>query len=116
MYSSTEKSVILTSDMDSRRMQGIEGRIYSRFVRGIVAGIDEPDVKVKMGMLDQRLDAFGVRIPSSVKELIVTNASNAFEIEGMTNKMNIFLKAYDSTHEITKEIAKRILDIEDKTD
>lgn len=112
---SNDKQIVLASNIEPRRMQNLEGRIYSRFVRGIVVEIKSPDEKIKDGILNKYIGKLGVQLSLSVKEFILNSVTNVFEIEGLVNKLFIFAKLNNiSDGDITASFAKEILGIEDQ--
>lgn len=109
---SNKKQIVLASSIEPWRMHNLEGRLYSRFVRGLVVEIESPDKKIKDGILNRYIGKLGVQFSLSVKEFIVNSVTNVFEIEGLVNKLLIFAKLNNISYgDITDSYAKKILGI-----
>ena len=107
LYTS-QKQVILISDVPPKELEGLEQRLISRFEGGVVSCLEAPDFQTRFTILKKRAEESGVEVPEDVLELLAkSNQSNVRELEGALKK----LLAYSSLvgHEITVELAQEIL-------
>ena len=102
------KQIVLTSDRPPKEIKGLEERLSSRFVWGLVTDIQPPDLETRIAILNKKTEADGISIPIEVTTFIADNiTSNIRELEGSL----IRLLAYASLHskEITVDLAKEVL-------
>ncbi len=102
------KQIVLTSDRPPKEIKGLEERLSSRFVWGLVTDIQPPDLETRIAILHKKSESDGVAIPIEVATFIADNiTSNIRELEGSL----IRLLAYASLHseEITLDLAKGVL-------
>ncbi|GAB4330282.1 MAG: hypothetical protein Kow0099_00790 [Candidatus Abyssubacteria bacterium] len=103
-----KKQIVLVSDVAPKNLEGLEGRLISRFEGGVVACLEEPDLRTRLTILKQRTEEAGAVVNDQVLELLAKSvSSNVRELEGALKK----LLAYSSLvgHEITVELAQEIL-------
>jgi chromosomal replication initiator protein len=103
-----KKQIVITSDVAPRQIEGIEGRLRSRFEWGLIADINPPDLETKIAILRSKADADGIALADDVALLVASHCvSNIRELEGAL----IRLHAYASmTHKpITLELAHKVL-------
>lgn len=78
------KQIILTSDRSPKDLVEVEDRLISRFKWGLVADLKAPDLSTRMKILDKKLEAENLELPSEIKEYICTHIkSNIRELEGV---------------------------------
>jgi len=104
------KQIVLSSDRPPKDLHGVEERLISRFLWGLVTDIQAPDLETRTAILQQKAAENEIGLSAEILEYIATNiTSNIRELEGAL----IRLLAYASIHgtDITLEIAKDILNI-----
>ncbi len=102
------KQIILTSDRPPKEIKGLEERLSSRFVWGLVTDIQPPDLETRIAIVNKKSESDGVSIPIEVATFIADSiTSNIRKLEGSL----IRLLAYASLHskEITLDLAKEVL-------
>jgi chromosomal replication initiator protein len=102
------KQIVLTCDRLPRELQGLEERLISRFLWGLVTDIQTPDLETRVAILQKKADNDGVVVPNDVLLFIAQNIkSNIRELESCLIK----LLAYSSLagEEISAEMAQEVL-------
>ncbi len=102
------KQIVLTCDRLPRELHGLEERLISRFLWGLVTDIQIPDLETRVAILQKKADNDGVVIPHDVILYIAQHIkSNIRELESCLIK----LLAYSSLtgQEITAETAQEVL-------
>jgi len=105
----SQKQVVISCDRYPKDIQNIEERIKSRFISGLVADINTPDLETKVAILYKKAELHKKTVPQDVAIFIASNIkSNVRELEGFLLRVI----AYSSfTHkridlELTKEVLK----------
>ena len=105
----SQKQVVISCDRYPKDIQNIEERIKSRFISGLVADINTPDLETKVAILYKKAELHKKTIPQDVAIFIASNIkSNVRELEGFLLRVI----AYSSfTHrridiELTREVLK----------
>lgn len=89
------RRLVISADRAPHALDGVEGRILSRLTQGLVADITTPDFTLRRSILETKLNALGVAMPSEVLDLLATRiVSNIRELEGGLNR----LVAYGQLH------------------
>ncbi len=102
------KQIILSSDTPPSQLNGIQERLKSRFVSGLVVEVKPPDIETKLSIIRKKTKEMGLHLPHDVMLFISkTVNTNVRELEGSLQK----LKAYSDIMErpITLELARDIL-------
>ena len=105
----SEKQIVMTCDSFPSHLDGLEERLKSRFIWGLVTAINPPELETRIAILHKKAERNGIRIPDDVAALLGSHIrSNVRELEGTL----ISLMAYCSIHkkELDIEAAKHILD------
>jgi len=110
------KQVILSSDTPPKNLKGLQERLKSRFVSGLVVEVKAPDLQTKISIINKKSKDLGVKLPKDVILLIAkTINTNVRELEGSLSK----LKAYSEilgrpvTFDMAREVLKDILEIKE---
>ena len=85
-FISNNKQVILTSDVEPRYMSGLEGRLKSSFMHGIVCKLETMDEETKEAIVLKYLKINNKSLQPNEISYIARNSSNGFEIEGLVNQ------------------------------
>jgi len=102
------KQIVLTCDRLPRELRGLEERLISRFLWGLVTDMQTPDLETRVAILQKKADNDGVVAPNEVLLFIAQHIkSNIRELESCLIK----LLAYSSLtgREITTEMATEVL-------
>lgn len=85
------QQIVLTSDTAPTNIQGLEERLRSRFVWGLVADIQPPDLETKCAILREKAHAEGLDLPDEVVLFIARRVrENVRELEGLLNRIVIY--------------------------
>jgi len=102
------KQIILSSDTSPSKLTGIQERLKTRFVCGLVTEVKPPDLETKLSIIRKKSKEIKLELPQDVMLFISkTVNTNVRELEGSLQK----LKAYNQIMErpITLEVAREIL-------
>lgn len=101
------KQIVLTSDRSPREIKDLSDRMQSRFMQGLMADIQLPEMETRLEIVRKKSRADRFFIPDEIAQYIASNVnSNVRELEGCINR----IKMAANSHEITMELAKRIIE------
>ncbi len=84
---STGRQVVFTSDARPADISGVEERLRSRFLQGLIADIQPPDLETRCAILREKARAIGRELPEDVVLFISRRAqNNVRELEGCLNR------------------------------
>lgn len=84
----TGKQIIMTSDCPPRDLKGFQERLLSRFKWGLTADLQEPDFETKLAIINRKMQADGIEIPTEVAEYLAYSVdTNLRDMEGVLNSM-----------------------------
>jgi chromosomal replication initiator protein len=102
------KQIIMTSDCPPRDMKGFQERLLSRFKWGLTADLQEPDFETKLAIINRKMLADGIKIPTEVSEYLAYSVdTNLRDMEGVLN--SLIFHATLLKKEIDLELAKEVL-------
>jgi chromosomal replication initiator protein len=104
------KQIVLTSDRHPNEIPGLEERLVSRFVWGMVADIGHPDLEHRIAILRKKAeqDHLELAIPDDVLSFIAQNVrSSVRELEGCIIKLLLFASL--KHREVTIDLAREAL-------
>jgi chromosomal replication initiator protein len=104
------KQIVLTSDRHPNELPGLEERLVSRFVWGMVADIGHPDLEHRIAILRKKAeqDHLELAIPDEVLSFIAQNVrSSVRELEGCIIKLLLYASLRH--REVTIELAREAL-------
>ena len=102
------KQIILSSDTPPSHLSGIQERLKSRFISGLVVEVKKPDIDTKLSIIRKKTKEMNLHLPHDVMLFVSkTVNTNIRELEGSLHK----LKAYSDIMErpVTLELARDIL-------
>jgi len=103
-----KKQIVLTSDKPPREISKLEDRLSSRFVGGMIADMQAPDLDVRIAILRNKAKNSKTKVPNEVIDTIAEGVeTNIRELEGTFNQVLIYVKAQGL--ELTPETATKIL-------
>lgn len=102
------KQIIMTSDCPPRDLKGFQERLLSRFKWGLTADLQEPDFETKLAIINRKMQADGIEIPTEVSEYLAYSVdTNLRDMEGVLN--SLIFHATLLKKEIDLELAKEVL-------
>ncbi len=105
---SMNKQIVLSSDRPPDAIPGLEDRLRSRFMMGLLTDIQPPDIDTRMAILSKKADRDGYFLPTEVSEFIASNiTSNIRELEGALNKVTAYANL--NSQAMTRDLAERLL-------
>ncbi|WP_114395456.1 chromosomal replication initiator protein DnaA [Oleisolibacter albus] len=82
------RQVIISADKSPSDLEGMEERLRSRLGWGLVADIHPTTYELRLGILQQKADRIGAKIPPKVLEFLAHKiTSNVRELEGALNRI-----------------------------
>ena len=88
---STGRQVVFTSDARPADIPGLEERLRSRFLQGLIADIQPPDLETRCAILREKARAIGRELPEDVVLFISRRVQkNVRELEGCLNRTIAF--------------------------
>jgi chromosomal replication initiator protein len=83
--------IVLTSDTSPAAIQGLEERLRTRFVWGLVADIQPPDLETKCAIIREKSHTEGVDLADDVVLYIARRVrENVRELEGYLNRVIVY--------------------------
>lgn len=105
---SNGKQLILTSDRAPVDMQGMEERLLTRFKWGLLAEMEQPDEKLRRGILVSKIHRNGLHIPADVVDYISKNVTDSVrDLEGVITSLMAHSVVYNC--EIDIDLARRVI-------
>ncbi len=84
---SNRHQVVFTSDARPSDIPGLEERLRTRFMQGLIADIQPPDLETRCAILREKARAVGCELPEDVVLFIARRAQkNVRELEGCLNR------------------------------
>ncbi len=104
----SKKQIILTSDRPPREISKLEARLSSRFVGGMIADMQAPDMDVRVAILRNKARTLKITVPDEVIDTIAEGVeTNIRELEGTFNQVLTYAKAQGL--DLTPETVIKIL-------
>jgi chromosomal replication initiator protein len=102
------KQLVLTSDKPLRELSDVDDRLLSRFQWGLTVDIQQPDLEMRMAILQKKSNDEGFDIPSEIIEYLARySKSNIRELEG--NLISLIAKFTMDQKPLTVELAKEVV-------
>ncbi|WP_424245561.1 chromosomal replication initiator protein [Elusimicrobium posterum] len=112
----SKKQIVLTSDRTPQQL-GIDPRLSSRLLSGIVAEIKRPDLETRIAILRQKRDTSGFDVGDDVIAFIAEGVQASIrELEGCLFRLTTYCNIHGvtATIPIAREVLSDILSIEEK--
>ncbi len=107
------KQVIISADKSPADLAGIEERLKSRLIGGLVVDIMPTDFDLRMGILQKKAELLGIELPQKVAEFLAQKiTSNVRELEGSLKRVaahSQFLSGKEITLDMTQDVLKDML-------
>jgi chromosomal replication initiator protein len=82
------KQIIFSSDVHPNYIQGLESRLKSRFVSGMIIDIPKPDYESRMEIIKKKAKANNISLGQDIVEFVASEIDgNVREIEGVLNNL-----------------------------
>ncbi|MEK9661947.1 MAG: chromosomal replication initiator protein DnaA, partial [Alphaproteobacteria bacterium] len=82
------RQIVVSADKSPSDLEGMEDRLKSRLVCGLVADIHPTDYELRLGILQSKAEQLGAEIPPKVLEFLAHKiVSNVRELEGALNRI-----------------------------
>ncbi len=108
-YHEIGKQIVLSSDRPPKSIETLTDRLRSRFVWGLIADIQPPDLETRIAILSKQADEMCMAVSNEVLEFLATHlVSNIRELEGALTRVMAFAKLNEQ--EPTQELAMEVLD------
>lgn len=105
----SSKQVVITSDKQPNELNGLEDRLVTRFCKGLVMKINEPDQNTCVEILRKKIEANGLdleRFDDAVLYFFADKFSkNVRELEGALNRLIFYVVSLKQTDKITMDVA-----------
>ncbi|MEK6643169.1 MAG: chromosomal replication initiator protein DnaA [Planctomycetota bacterium] len=83
------KQIILSADCSPGEIAGLEERLTSRFMWGLVARVDAPCLETRLAIIRKKSRMSGLEIPEDVSMLLASRVkTNTRELEGALNRLH----------------------------
>jgi chromosomal replication initiator protein len=107
---SSKRQIVVTSDRPPKEIERLEERVKTRFLCGLVADIQAPEIETRIAILKQKAERDDVYLPDEVATFLATHIkSNVRELEGTLIKLKA--QASLTGTEISLEMAQKELKI-----
>lgn len=108
-YHEIGKQIVLSSDRPPKSIETLTERLRSRFVWGLIADIQPPDLETRIAILSKRAEEEQAEVSDEVLGFLANHlVSNVRELEGALTRLLAFAKV--SGQEPTQELAMEVLD------
>lgn len=102
------KQLVLTSDKAPSELNGVEERLLTRFRWGLTTKLENPDIRLRMEILHNKVLHDGLSIPEDVLQYIAENVTNnARDLEGVVVSLIAHSLIYNK--EIDMDIARKVI-------
>ena len=102
------RQVVFTSDAKPADIPGLEERLRSRFLQGLIADIQPPDLETRCAILREKARAIGRELPEDVVLFISRRVqNNVRELEGCLNRTIAYAQLKNS--KITVDVVRLAL-------
>ena len=108
----SHKQIVLTCDRPASEIQGLEGRLVSRFEWGLVTDLQPPDVEMRRAILNKKALVMNVSLPGDVLDFLANRIrTNVRRLEGALIRVASFasLTGKKLTIEVVEGLLREIL-------
>ena len=102
------RQIVLTADKSPSELDEIGDRLKSRLSSGLVADLHPTTFELRLGIIDAKMDQFGIELPAKVREFLAHKiSSNVRELEGALVRLTAHAQLVGG--EITLETTQDLL-------
>ncbi len=102
------KRIILASDRPPVDLQGMNDRLLTRFIAGLITELEKPNVQLCIDILNRKIKRDGLVIPEDVVQFIAQTANGSVrDLQGVINSLLAYSVVYDSS--IDMRLAERVI-------
>jgi chromosomal replication initiator protein len=102
------KQLVLTSDRPPGSIQTLENRLRSRFLSGLIADIQPPELETRIAILRSKSEHERTIVPDDVLDFIATSITNNIrELEGALIRVTAYASL--TRQPLTRELAEGVL-------
>ncbi len=108
--------VVLTSDVPPQMIKTLSDRLSSRFISGVSADIQPPDLETRMAIIKKNADSLNFKLTEDVVQYIAQRLKeNIRQLEGAVKKMRAYVTSQGLPNNITTaQIAIRDMIVTDQ--
>lgn len=106
------KQIVLTCDRPASEIQGLEGRLVSRFEWGLVTDLQPPDIEMRRAILNKKAQSMNVTLPEDVLDFLANRIrTNVRRLEGALIRVASYasLTGKKLTIEVVEGLLREIL-------
>lgn len=107
------KQIVITSDQDPSKLEGMDDRLKTRFSSGLVLPIQKPDLETSQAILRSKIEANGLNVsdfdPDVIEFLASRFSSSVRDLEGALNRLLFYTVNLEPTKHIDIVIAKKAI-------
>lgn len=108
----SRRQIVVTSDRPPKEIEKLEERVKTRFLSGLVADIQSPEIETRIAILKNKAERDDVYLPDDVATFLASHIkSNVRELEGTLIKLKA--QASLTGAEISLDMAKKELKLDE---
>lgn len=111
----SHKQIVLTCDRPAGEIAGLEDRLVSRFVWGLVTDLQPPDIETRLAILNKKADAMNADLPDGIANFLAQRIRhNIRRLEGALIRIISYgsLTGKPLTQAIVENLLRDVLDEE----
>lgn len=108
----SHRQIVLTCDRPASEIQGLEGRLVSRFEWGLVTDLQPPDIEMRLAILKKKAQIMNVVLPDDIINFLATRIrTNIRRLEGALIRVASYasLTGKRLTIEVVENLLREIL-------
>lgn len=111
-----QRQIVLTSDRPPKQLHGVDDRLISRFIWGMTADVQPPDLETRIAILQKMSSEEGYHLPGDIIDYIARNVTTSVrELEGCLISLlaECSLRNLSLTLDLTREVISGIATTQD---
>jgi len=109
-----QKQVVISSDCPPKEIPGLEERLRSRFVWGLTADLQAPDLETKRAILAKKSDEQGITLPDEVSDFVARKIKSSIrDLEGALKTLvaHCSLMGTEISVSMAQQVLKNLVDL-----